>query len=86
MNNTDKLLRAFIEASGFEIEEIKGEGGVVGLDSQGKVLRAVITVDYEVTKKKVISFKCLDCGTHLGIGAPMNSCLCGSSDNLVEVN
>ena len=57
--NTDKLLRAFIEASGFDIEEVvetntfiqKGESG--GLFSMGSpdVSFTTTTIDYKVTKK-----------------------------------
>lgn len=50
MNNTDKLLRAFIEASGFEIQEIKEEfykGEFKGLGTE--IHERVI--DYKVTKK-----------------------------------
>jgi len=50
MNNTDKLLRAFIEASGFDIKEIKREfykGEYKGLSTE--IHEEVI--DYKVTKK-----------------------------------
>lgn len=49
MNNTDKLLKAFIEASGYEVEEttetkteVVGEGVIWGTK----------VVDYKVTKKQ----------------------------------
>lgn len=60
MNNTEKLLRAFIEASGYEIEEVKAEGEcyvqghtnpATGVPRIHK-LPATITTDYKVTKKK----------------------------------
>ncbi len=47
MNNTDKLLRAFIEASGFSIETIAGTCAVDGL-----LVKSNLTIDYKVTKKK----------------------------------
>ena len=53
MNNTDKLLRAFIEASGYEIEET-----VTILDGQTVTEKGVTygnqtvtSIDYKVTKK-----------------------------------
>ena len=59
MNNTDKLLRAFIEASGFEIEETqkvfikgvlyKGNSSLIPVDDLDSV---EIINDYKVTKKK----------------------------------
>ena len=50
MNNPDKLLRAFIEASGFDVQEIKEEfykGEFKGLSTE--IHERV--VDYKVTKK-----------------------------------
>ncbi len=49
MNNTDKLLRAFIEASGYEVEEVTtecttDEANVFLLDKNYKT-------DYKVTKR-----------------------------------
>jgi len=46
MNNTDKLLRAFIEASGFDIETIAGTCAMDGL-----LVKNHLTIDYKVTKK-----------------------------------
>jgi hypothetical protein len=56
MNNTDKLLRAFIEASGFEIETLVdrketpiskqlGEYGIASCDRYGKINDLVINGD-----------------------------------------
>tara|TARA_R110000850_G_C9746972_1_gene445014 strand:+ start:200 stop:583 length:384 start_codon:yes stop_codon:yes gene_type:complete len=56
MNNTDKLLRAFIEASGYEIEEV-----VTILDGQTVTEKGVTygnqtvtSIDYKVTKKSSV--------------------------------
>ena len=57
MNNTDKLLRAFIEASGYEIEEVKTV--TKQKFSVAKALfterynsqQPITTIDYKVTKK-----------------------------------
>ena len=60
MNNTDKLLRAFIEASGFEIEEVVNTTTAVtasaGIDILGVWPGSidVTTVDYKVTKPETI--------------------------------
>lgn len=57
MNNTDRLLRAFIEASGYEIEEIPKTDTVIdfkgGIDWLGyyPTSKTVTTIDYKVTKK-----------------------------------
>jgi len=48
MNNTDKLLRAFISASGFEIEETE----TTATETIKGVLWGTKTIDYKVTKKK----------------------------------
>jgi hypothetical protein len=65
MNNTDKLLRAFIEASGFEVEEIKGRmtekekeevrrnAAFLGHPAPSEdFLSSPYGIDYKVTKKK----------------------------------
>ena len=75
MNNTDKLLRAFIKASGYEIEEVKG-----GLSaSQKETLRrdalctgvripcdeflsAPCGTDYKVTKAPLSSIGLIEWG------------------------
>lgn len=49
MSNTDKLLRAFIEASGFSIEEVTTKEAILSL-TMG--LDTVDGIDYKVTKKK----------------------------------
>jgi len=46
MNNTDKLLRAFIEASGYEVEEIFEQKIPSG--------QIIVPHDYKVTKKENI--------------------------------
>jgi len=43
MNNIDKLLRAFIEAQGFEVKD---------LYATGQDTRTAYVVDYKVTKKE----------------------------------
>ncbi len=48
MNNTDKLLRAFIEASGYEIEEVKAKE-TSSIMCGGNTYS---NIDYKVTKKK----------------------------------
>ena len=54
MNNTDKLLRAFIEASGFEIDIILGKEEV-----DGGLIKSRLTIDYKVTKKNDEAIKLL---------------------------
>ena len=52
MNNTDKLLRAFIEASGFEVKEVSREVTSRGCGSGGFWHKEELVVDdYRVTKK-----------------------------------
>ena len=48
MNNTDKLLRAFIEASGYEIEETIGNP-----TSNDPKIQFYLNFDYKVTKTKL---------------------------------
>ena len=50
MTNEMKLLRAFIEAQGFEIEEIKTQKPF----SDGLVTGSYELIDYKVTKKEFI--------------------------------
>ena len=50
MNNTDKLLRAFIEASGYEIEEVKREA-LAGEEPDLFLLDKNYIIDYKVTKR-----------------------------------
>lgn len=50
--NNDKLLRAFIEASGYEVEEVISEEQVwVGVYSGEEMTIPQKTIDYKVTKK-----------------------------------
>ena len=63
MNNTDKLLRAFIEASGYEIEEVRTLSPpckvASNIDPETGLMRYVAaldfergySIDYKVTKK-----------------------------------
>ena len=54
MNSTERLLRAFIEASGYEIKAITNTRIVGGISSVGSWNREeVVTIDYKVTKKDV---------------------------------
>jgi len=61
MNNTDKLLRAFIEASGFEIENKQAQSSCACavFTNQGcqrcNFRGFTIAIDYKVTKKEVDS-------------------------------
>lgn len=94
MINTDKLLRALIDALGFEVETARTKKGQpyaslasspAGVDVHKFVdgLFYEYDVDCKVTKKASTVIKCTKCGTHLGKGAPLDSCICGNSDNLV---
>lgn len=57
MNNTEKLLRAFIEVSGYEIEEVKSVEKVkfsilkAVLTDRFNPQRDKVTIDYKVTKR-----------------------------------
>ena len=52
MNNTEKLLRAFIEASGYEIESTLSTKGWESETPGGEILKGSFdTIDYKVTKK-----------------------------------
>lgn len=50
MNNTDKLLRAFIKASGYEIEEVKVATEVRVADNWDSVMH-ISNTEYKVTAK-----------------------------------
>jgi len=52
MTDETKLLRAFIEAQGYEVEEVEKE--VILRDAGGFLINQLIEVDYKVTK---LSFK-----------------------------
>jgi len=61
MDNTHKLLEAFIKASGYEIEEIPVKYEDVDPEMKGLAGgNEVLRVDYKVTKKKAG----LKCGPH----------------------
>ena len=82
MDNTEKLLRAYLKCEGYEITELDAkpcpkqlEGGQILYDGG----------DYIVTKKNQQGIRCLKCGTHLAINSPLNACLCGNSNNLERI-
>ena len=50
MSNTDKLLRAFIKSSGYEVEEVKRES-LTGEEPDIFLLDKNYIIDYKVTKK-----------------------------------
>ena len=52
MNNTGKLLRAFIEASGYEVEEVKREA-LAGEGPDVFILDKNYIIDYKVTRREV---------------------------------
>ena len=83
MNNTDKLLRAFIEASGFDVEEVITKQELISPESP-IFNRTIETIDYKVTKKRSGGIKCTKCGTHLAHSKPLDSCLCKTPLNLVR--
>ena len=80
MNNTDKLLRAFIEASGYEIEETIGNP-----TSNDPKSQFYLNFDYKVTKKASSYIKCNKCGTHLAYNSPLDACLCRNNNNLERI-
>ena len=53
MNNTDKLVRALIDALGFDVEEIikKDAGNAIGMKPDGTCFYADLLVGYKLTKK-----------------------------------
>lgn len=62
MNNTDKLLRAFIEASGFDIEEVETTKDFYSpqwINTDGSLMDGAVPmgtvkdIDYKVTKKGI---------------------------------
>ena len=69
MDNTEKLLRAFIEASGFDIEEVRLSP--LGLRGD-ELIHMNAVIGYKLTKKKPTTFKekyahigsrcCIHCG------------------------
>lgn len=53
MDNTEKLLRAFIKAQGYEIEEIEStEKKFAGKYAGDDIYTDTPTIDYKVTKKE----------------------------------
>lgn len=55
MNNTHALLLAFIEASGYEVEEVPTKGSVIARDAfiaAGCAFDPPLKYDYKVTKKR----------------------------------
>lgn len=98
MNNTEKLLRAFIDASGYEVEETHTSLDDFAISDWNNKWRnanaisipskPVATIDYKVTKKAlppITYHHCQKCGTHIGKGNPLDSCLCKTSKFLVKV-
>ena len=69
MTNEMKLLTALCDALGFEVDTV--------LDYQER--------EYKLTKKGAEVIKCNKCGTRIGNGLPLDSCMCKSSANLVRV-
>lgn len=92
MDNTEKLLRAFIDASGYDIEEVKSQHLLYKLDDldcnqdpyTDAIPHFIYNVDYKVTKKTRGGIKCIKCGTRLYHDAPLDSCLCKKPDDLVR--
>ena len=60
MNNTDKLLRAFIEASGYEIRETATAASINDRNyaiAKGCTFDPALNYDYRVTKKGEVKAK-----------------------------
>lgn len=86
MNNTEKLLRAFIEASGFEIKTKITNRELHNPHNSN--VEIITSTDYKVTKSKLKPYehiKCKRCGTHLAYNSPLDACLCGNSNNLIRL-
>ena len=76
MNNTGKLLRAFIEASGYEVEEVKRES-LTGEEPDIFLLDKNYTIDYKVTKQGTKTTKGLRGYLHEcfnGVNEPKHYC------------
>jgi hypothetical protein len=96
MTDEMKLLRAFIEASGYEIEISNGKtscgcSGYTGSGCGCCNFTGFISkpVNYKVTKNPIKPnsyIKCNKCGTHLAYNSPLDACLCGNSHNLERTN
>jgi hypothetical protein len=58
MNNTEKLLRAYIEAQGFDVKEVTKSFVMkdMGRPEADAMFTSTQVVDYKVTKKKVKVF------------------------------
>jgi hypothetical protein len=52
MNNTEKLLRAFIEASGYDIKELPPTDCSEYMNWMNAIGDSYTTTDYKVTKKQ----------------------------------
>ncbi len=66
MDNTEKLLRAFIDASGYDVEKIKTTHppvfSVMNALFLNRTSRPAITIDYKVTKRISGGIKRTGCG------------------------
>lgn len=56
MNDTHKLLLAFIEASGFDVEKVRNEKleEFLGVEVPARVANQIDVFDYRVTKKEKV--------------------------------
>ena len=94
MTDEMKLLRAFIEASGYEVEVSQDRNEIYNVadcindmpKQNALPTNIIMTTDYKVTKKPASYIKCNKCGTHLAHNSPLNACLCGNSHNLERNN
>lgn len=90
MNNTDKLLRALIDALGFEItkefdqRKYNYEVALANERNEAPILTKADFTDYKLARKGV-GIKCKKCGTHLAQSSPLNACLCRNSENLIRI-
>ncbi|MEH6451183.1 MAG: hypothetical protein V7765_21135, partial [Oleispira sp.] len=94
MTNEMKLLTALCDALGFEVEKVEDIKHLYnrkdcfpsGEPKIGAMPSSIINItDYKLTKKRAEVIKCNKCGTRIGNGLPLDSCMCKSSANLVRV-
>ena len=95
MNNTDKLLRAFIEASGFEVtkefdqRKYNYEVALANERNEAPILTKADFTDYKVTKKKgylplyEMMYRSVMCGTCY---ANRNICNCEKIESVPNEN
>ena len=95
MNSTEKKLDALIDALGFDVEterlvmKSKQQAHVNPLNHKMEYhdLEQVIITGYKLTKRvEKTSYACTKCGTHIGKGNSIHSCLCKDSRNVVKVD